>query len=49
VAVTGGNSAIIAIAATFPESGGGGGGLTVDEGEYAPPVPVPVETTILIF
>lgn len=30
-------------------SGGGGGGLTVDEGEYAPPVPQPLETTILIF
>lgn len=48
VAVTGGNSAIIAIAAAFPESSGGGG-LTVDEGEYAPPVPVPLETNILIF
>lgn len=33
----------------FAPPTGGGGGLTVDEGEYAPPVPQPLETTILIF
>ena len=33
----------------FKDAAGGGGGLTVDEGEYAPPVPQPLETTILIF
>lgn len=39
----------IALVAAYAPPGGGGGGLTVDEGEYAPPVPQPLETTILIF
>lgn len=34
---------------TYATSPVSGGGLTVDEGEYAPPLPVPVDTNILIF